>query len=467
MCVSKSKDSKGVLSQMSVENWKIEGIPAYTRGETDEKLVVLGGGLNEGFAKALEDESLMQIVRRTSELDFIAYCKELESAGFVCDYSNDEPFGLFREFVADGKLVYAYFMKRAGEARIILDRSSCSYAEFVGINSDPDTREDTELMQYGLYYADPIKGIASTCGMLYVIRTRNNKLFLVDGGEGAQCTNESFNELIRLLREMTGTTEGEQLTINCWFSTHPHNDHMDYFVNFMRKYHDFVKVERILFNFPRPENMDIPAEMLDRYVNKYLNGVMGELRTYCPDAKYMKAHTGQKFDLGGGLVAQVLQTHEDLAYDHPEGKYIAGTNTTSSLLKLTFEDKSLIILGDCEEDNGRILRKYYLPEEVECYYLQAAHHLANKIENIYSYIKADTVLIPQGRMRIHRIRREHYGILCKYYDRDKFHLEGDYTVHFRVAQGGEEEITYFPVAGGPFCPARDIDNLWLVRHEFE
>ncbi|MBQ1223819.1 MAG: hypothetical protein IIX84_05995, partial [Oscillospiraceae bacterium] len=114
---------------MSVENWKIEGIPAYTRGETDEKLIVLGGGLNEGFAKALEDESLMQIVRRTSELDFIEYCKELESAGFVCDYSSDEPFGLFREFVADGKLVYAYFMKRAGEARIILDRSSCSYAE--------------------------------------------------------------------------------------------------------------------------------------------------------------------------------------------------------------------------------------------------------------------------------------------------------------------------------------------------
>ncbi|MBR4940876.1 MAG: hypothetical protein IKZ19_02645, partial [Clostridia bacterium] len=227
-----------------------------------------------------------------------------------------------------------------------------------------------------------------------------------------------------------------------------------------------VKVERILFNFVRPEYMGIPEELMEKFVFKYLNGAMAELRKYCPDVKYMKAHTGQKFKFGS-LTAQVVQTHEDLAWDNNEGKYIHGENTTSTLLKLWFEDKTLLILGDCEEDNGRIIRKYYLPEELATYYLQAAHHLANKIENIYSYVAADTVLIPQGRMRIHRIRREHYGILCKNYNRDKFHLEGDYTIIFRVDSEGKEEITYFPVAGGPFCPARDIENLWLVRHEFE
>ena len=155
----------------------------------------------EGFDKAPEDESMMQVIDRTSELDFLAYCETLRAEGFEPGFSNDEPFGLFREFTGKGMLVYTYFMKRAGQTRVIIDRSSCSYAEFMGEDDAPQTREDTELMQYGLYYADPIKGIASTCGMLYVIRTRNNKLFLVDGGEGAQCTNESFNELIRLLRE--------------------------------------------------------------------------------------------------------------------------------------------------------------------------------------------------------------------------------------------------------------------------
>ena len=451
---------------MTCANWKLEGLPAYVGGEINERLILLGGGLVEGFDKAPEDESMMQVIDRTSELDFLAYCETLKAEGFEPGFSNDEPFGLFREFTGKGMLVYTYFMKRAGQTRVIIDRSSCSYAEFMGEDDAPQTREDTELMQYGLYYADPIKGIASTCGMLYVIRTRNNKLFLVDGGEGAQCTNESFNELIRLLREMTGTSEGEQMVINCWFSTHSHNDHMDYFINFVRKYHDIVKVERILFNFTRPENAGMPPEMLELYVHKYLNGAMAELRKYCPDAKYMKAHTGQKFELGG-LTAQVIQTHEDLAWDNEDGRYIAGTNTTSTLLKLSFEDKSLMILGDCEEDNGRILRKFYLPEEVSCFYLQAAHHLANKIENIYSYISADTVLIPQGRMRIHRIRREHYGILCANYDRDKFHLEGDYTIRFRVKEGQEHEITYYPVAGGPFNPKQDIGNLWLIRHEFE
>ena len=70
---------------MTGENWKLEGIPAYTRGETDEKLILLGGGLWEGFDKPVEDESLMQIVRRTSELDFLGWCEELEAAGFTCD----------------------------------------------------------------------------------------------------------------------------------------------------------------------------------------------------------------------------------------------------------------------------------------------------------------------------------------------------------------------------------------------
>ena len=168
---------------MSNAKWMLEGIPAYTKGELFEKLVMLGGGLVEGFDKTPEEESLMHVIYRTSEMDFLDYCNTLTEAGFEAGFSLDENFGLFREFIGNGKLIYAYFMKRAGEARIILDRSSCTYGEFMGEEDVPDTREDSELMQYGLYYADPIKGIASTCGMLYIIRTRNNKLFLVDGGE--------------------------------------------------------------------------------------------------------------------------------------------------------------------------------------------------------------------------------------------------------------------------------------------
>ena len=172
---------------MTCANWKLEGLPAYVGGEINERLVLLGGGLVEGFDKAPEDESMMQVIDRTSELDFLAYCETLKAEGFEPGFSNDEPFGLFREFTGKGMLVYTYFMKRAGQTRVIIDRSSCSYAEFMGEDDAPQTREDTELMQYGLYYADPIKGIASTCGMLYVIRTRNNKLFLVDGDSKPLC----------------------------------------------------------------------------------------------------------------------------------------------------------------------------------------------------------------------------------------------------------------------------------------
>jgi len=165
---------------MKTLNWQLNGVPAYTDGVLFDELFTVGGGL---YDESFESTSLMHLVNDTSATAFLAYCGELEAAGFTGGFSRDTAYGNFREYIKGETLVYAYFMKRAGQTRVIIDRSSCSYGELMGEDDAPQTREDTELMQYGLYYADPIKGIASTCGMLYVIRTRNNKLFLVDGGE--------------------------------------------------------------------------------------------------------------------------------------------------------------------------------------------------------------------------------------------------------------------------------------------
>ncbi len=443
---------------MQHSNWLLEGIPVYPDGELLNELFLLGGGLHDGFEKPFEEKSVMHIVNGTSEEAFLSYCDELVSAGFRVGFSRDAEHGLYRELIGNGKLLYVYWMRRTGQARIIDDRSSVCFADFLSGVPSEEIRTDTELMQFGLFYGDPLKGRVSSCGMLYVIRQRSNKLFLVDGGLSAQCTNAALEELMVRLRELTQTGDGEPMTVSCWFCTHAHNDHMDLFISLMKRYGDVLKVERVLFNFPHPEYAGLPEEIAKKFAHEYLDSAMNALRQSCPDARYMKAHTGQKFDFGN-LAAEVILTHEDMIYENGARAYLGGLNTSSTVLKLSFDGSSLLILGDADENNGDVLQKYYLPDELSCTYLQAAHHLANLDENIYSYVRAESVLIPQGRLRIHRIRREHYGILCKYFDRDRFYLEGDYTVIFRV-KDGSEEVTYYQLTGGPFDPKTDGQNLW-------
>ena len=447
---------------MSELTWKLDGVPAYPDGELFDELFLLGGGLNSGFDIAPEDESHMQLVNGTTESAFRAYCETLLQSGFRAGFARDAEQGLFREFLGETQNLYVYFMRRTGQARIIVDRESLSFVDFSAAEPLEDVRDDTELMQFGLFYGDPIRGRVSTCGMLYVIRMHDNRIFLVDGGECCESTTTAFDELLIRLRELTQTAEGEPIRIACWFCTHAHNDHMDLFINLMKTYGDVLKVERILFNFPHPAYTGVPAEHADRF-NAYLSAAVAAMKQYCPDVKFMQAHTGQLFEFDN-VTAEVILTHEDLFYENEAHEHLGGMNTSSTILRLTFDGSSLLILGDADENNGEVLRRYYVPDEISCTYLQAAHHLANKNENIYSYVRAESVLIPQGRLRIHRIRREHYAILCKYYDRDRFYLEGDYTIVFRVKDGAEE-ITYYPLQGRPFEPERDNVNLWRQRPE--
>ena len=442
---------------MSELTWKLDGVPAYPDGELFDELFLLGGGLNGGFDIAPEDESHMQLVNGTTEAAFRAYCETLLQSGFRAGFARDAEQGLFREFLGETRNLYVYFMRRTGQARIIVDRESLPVADFSAGEPAEDVRDDTELMQFGLFYGDPIRERVATRGMLYAVRLHDNSIFFVDGGECCQSTTPALTELMARLREMTGTGEGEQIRIACWFCTHGHHDHMDLFINLMRKYGDVLRVERVLFNFPHPAYATGSA---DRSL-AYLDSAMAAVRQYCPDARFMQPHTGQLIRMNS-LTAEVILTHEDLLYENEAHDRLAGMNTCSTILRLTFDGSSLLILGDADENNGSVLRKYYIPDEISCTYLQAAHHLANRNENIYSYVRAGSVLIPQGRLRIHRIRRDHYALLCRFYDRDRIYVEGDYTVVFRVKDGAEE-VSYYPLQGRPFDPERDGENLWRQR----
>ena len=414
--------------------WLLQGIPAYTDGELLPTLYNLGSGLADDSAGASDEDSYMHIVRSTSEDAFLRWCSEVETGGFAQLFCRKTDSGLYVEYSKQDILLYAYYTPCDNSARILRDGASVSVPAF---NSPCgcEKHADTQLMQFGLLYDNMIRWTSCDCGMNYVLRLRDGRLIVIDGGEMEQATETAVGEFMKRVRGLTGTNEGDPLTIAMWFCTHPHDDHMDFFLKLLRKFGDLLHVERLFFNFAAHSVLDLPD---------YIAPMRALLREKCPDALFLKPHTGQQFHIGNVCV-DVLFTHEDLLAWEEETPDYYGINSTSTIVKFSFEDHSFLVLADANDEAGDVLCQRY-PDGISCTFVQAAHHLINRVEHIYKLVRSEYVLIPEGRYLVHKNLRRNWAVICKYNDPDKIFLAGDYSAVFRVG-GSDIEIDYYPLRG--------------------
>ena len=418
-----------------MEGWQLTDVPAYDGGDLLKTLYNCGSGLAPDDAGETPEDTKMQVVRDTDEAAFCAYCRKLGDAGFACLFTRDEPNGLYRQYGKDALLVYVYYIYAERTARILLDRCCLPLPAFADALL-AEKHADTQLMQFGLVYDDMIHGIGCDCGMNYVLRLRDGRLIVIDGGEFEQATEASVGEFMRRIRDMTGTNEGDPVRIALWYCTHPHNDHMDFFTKLLRKFGEMIRLERVLFNFASHTVLGL---------NDYVQDMRRAVLRHSPDVLFLKAHTGQRFFVGNAQI-DVLFTHEDLLARKTGTRDYDSANTTSTIMKISFEDVSLLLLADADDDMGDELCARF-PGGVDCTFIQAAHHLINRVECIYANVRAKYVLIPEGLYLIQKNLRGNYGVLCKYYDRDNFYFAGNCTCVFRVC-GDRIETAYYPVRGG-------------------
>ena len=64
------------------------GLPAYEGGSPIDEIFNCGGALADDTDSATPEDAYMQIVRDTSEDEFLAYCRKLESEGFTAVYDR-------------------------------------------------------------------------------------------------------------------------------------------------------------------------------------------------------------------------------------------------------------------------------------------------------------------------------------------------------------------------------------------
>lgn len=301
-------------------------LPVYPGGKPSKVLEYdCGNGVtHENFVP----KSYMTVVTQTNAAQFLEYCDALEGKGFtangpvkqIASDADGDP-NLFASYTdKDSKYkVYTYYLPFYQETRIIVDTQEDTVEGFV---YNPQTGKTVEPMicMWGLSVSENGYDITTTteystgkrnCGALIVIRMPDNSLFINDGGDLEQWSDEACDAFLAFCRELTGTAEGEKMVINTWFLSHAHSDHFRGFPRFMSMYHDQFDLKNIMYN------IDIERTNTSRDIHQ----VMQMVSSYYTDVRYYKPHTGETIIIDG-VTIDVLYTVEDRYLPDAQGNLI-------------------------------------------------------------------------------------------------------------------------------------------------
>ena len=390
----------------------------------------------DDYVPQKEDRSsYLRAVIKTKAEEFLNYIDALKAEGFEVIFENKLEENLFYELKKDDRLIYGYFTQGDRTARFIDDKVSCSINEF-GYET-PSVEEATEVYQYALKQSERVDGIVTDCGMLYIIKLSDGSLFVADGGAIEQATDETVETIYQFMREKAS---GDKIRIACWFCTHAHADHMILFAKLLRQYHEDIDLQRVMFNFPSSEYRIFEPQC-------YLT--INRINQYYPHVTYLKPHAGQSFMLSNAQF-EILQTHECYtAYgcnEMPED-----FNDTSTVLKITFDGKVFLMLGDVNKIGEAQLLKHYSEATLKSDLVQAAHHLFNTLYYIYDIAEPEYILVPtRVESKTNHDKGKYARLVLSRTDDQVFFASDEGTHGFAVRGGKLTRIYHDKLHGGEY-----------------
>ncbi len=267
--------------------------------------------------------------------------------------------------------------------------------------------------------------------MSYIIRTRNGKIIVIDGGYSYD--NVDSNYLISQLQTITGK---EVPNVDAWFLTHDHADHVGCFKAIAARLREKLTVTAVYYRFPTEAEIDKYAPEASRASLK------SSVQAFRAHVALMKKDDGTPTDTvtlsarhvnrcNGSFVIDtvqidVLMTCQEVFWgcDNITTKYSGNLsnngkaytsqtikqlveadfgNNTSTVFRLTTMGQSAIFLGDAAEPAGLMLKyfhdqnaansnKYFsLKSDI----VQMAHHGQNAVpKSVYVAIAPKIALWP-------------------------------------------------------------------------
>lgn len=222
--------------------------------------------------------------------------------------------------------------------RIILIAATAVYL-FLMSACCPKTEETFTLWQ--------LPSQVNTIGNSYVIQTINGKVIVMDGG--------SKNET-DYLRGFISALGAE---VEAWFISHPHDDHFEALLEILRDPKD-IKINRIYHSRFTPELIEIE----DGYWNEETKEIYG-IFDNATDFEVFDCHAGDEFQIDGINFKILSEKNPGMMTSY---------NDHSMVIKMWDNTKSFVFLGDLGPNGGRKLMESEYMKDVNCDYLQMAHH---------------------------------------------------------------------------------------------
>ena len=259
-------------------------------------------------------------------------------------------------------------------------------------------------------------GVASP-GTCYIITLEDGRFIVVDGGQGYsgdliwQALVQAYNNI----HTDDPWQAGDKITIAAWYLTHSHSDHWAEFYYFASKgnanygHGNDIELQYVIAN-----GIDIYSiAFAEGAQTNFMDAGAGtnSMQTVLnwTGAKFIKAHTGQKFYFAN-VELEILMTFEDhlpvsitnsndtntiirfniSTTNYSNGAQNAGTADANRVLYT----KSFLSLGDSHINAGRYLVAMY-GEYLKSDMVSLAHHGNKSVEPLlYEYIKAEVVFVP-------------------------------------------------------------------------
>ncbi len=214
--------------------------------------------------------------------------------------------------------------------------------------------------------------------MSYMIKTKNNSLIMLDGGEATD-----YKQIIALAKHLTGD---EVPVIDAWLFSHSHSDHVNAFTELMNEAPEALDIKKIYHHITTEEYM-----LLNEPTNKtsYRRFVRALKKYDESGANIVVVEEGQKFTYDGIEIEVLLIPDETL-------KPLTGAviNDSSVVYRMTIDGQSVLFLGDAYHQSGdRLIQKY--GDNLASDVVQMAHHGSQGVQKaVYDKIAPKVCLWP-------------------------------------------------------------------------
>lgn len=186
--------------------------------------------------------------------------------------------------------------------------------------------------------------------MSYVVQTKQGSLVVIDGGNVADAPF-----LLQFLTKLAGGIP----TVEGWFLTHAHSDHIDAFMTLIKEHPSDLQVKNVYANFP-PQSFIDSNEHHEAHTIREFEALMPDL----PQLHTM--HQGERYCIDDVTIDVMLEPDLSVTQN--------AINNSAVVLRMEAGGQRVMFLADLGIEGGERLLAAYTQQELQCEMVQMAHH---------------------------------------------------------------------------------------------